>query len=74
MRKDEINEKYGLVKGGEEFLTEEVRRLLIGFRRNEYGFEGLTDDVKEAKSILGSIAVIENASLEDIMYFTWREQ
>ena len=67
---DEILENYALVKGGNDLLNQETRRYFRGVRKSEYGFEALTDNIKETQKILGSEIVIDKASLEDIMYFS----
>lgn len=68
--KDEIMETYALVKGGHDLLDTDTQNLLIGVRRNEYGFEALTDNVHEARKNFGKDIVVDRASLEDIMYFS----
>jgi ABC-2 type transport system ATP-binding protein len=67
--KDEILEKWAVVKGGSELLTEENRKLFRGVRRREFSVQGLTDDAPQARRHLGKDAVIEKASLEDIMFY-----
>lgn len=68
--KDEVMETYALVKGGNELLNAETKGYFKGVRKNEYGFEALTDNVSETRKMLGSNIVIDKASLEDIMYFS----
>ena len=70
--KDDVLEKWGIVRGGPEILSEENKKLFRGMRRTEFSFEGLTDDVAGARRKLGSGVVIERASLEDIMFYTTR--
>ncbi|NLK73150.1 MAG: ABC transporter ATP-binding protein [Clostridiales bacterium] len=71
--KDDILEKYGLVKGAKEILDNETKQLFVGIKENKYGFEGLAKDKHEVKKILGEKAVVEKPSLDDIMlYFTRR--
>jgi ABC-2 type transport system ATP-binding protein len=66
--KDEVLENWGIVKAGKELLHEESRSFLKGYRKSEFGFEGLTDNRGEAVRRFGGDAVIERASLEDIMF------
>lgn len=68
-RKDEILENYALVKGGNELLDEKTKRFFKGIRKSDFGFEALTENVREAQQMFGSDVVIDKASLEDIMYF-----
>jgi ABC-2 type transport system ATP-binding protein len=69
---DETLATWSVVKGGNELLTEDNRRFFKGFRRREFGFEALTDNTGEAKRRFGGNAVIDKASLEDIMYYMTR--
>lgn len=67
--KDEIFEKWGIVKAaGENFDPEEVPELR-GFRRTDYSAEALTSDIAGARARIGGAAVFDKATLEDIMYF-----
>ncbi|MCP4548550.1 MAG: ABC transporter ATP-binding protein [bacterium] len=65
--KDGLLERWGLVKGGEELLTPETRRIFTGLRLGEYGFEGLTERIDLARDMFGAAVVIDNPTLEDIM-------
>jgi len=40
--KDEIMERYALVKGGNELLDEELKKEFVGIKQSSYGFTGLT--------------------------------
>jgi ABC-2 type transport system ATP-binding protein len=73
--KDEVFEKYGVVKGGKEILTGESRELFAGYREHKYGVEALTADLANTRKQFQGMegVVIEKASLEDIMFFTGRE-
>ncbi len=70
MEKDEIFENYAIIRGGKEFLNEELRSLCNGIQKNEVGFEALTDNITEVKKVSGPDLIIEKVSLEDIMYFS----
>lgn len=70
LAKDEIFEKYTLVKGGKELLDADTRRLFVGLREHPYGFEGLTDDPKRAYELFRDRALYERPSLDDIMVHT----
>ena len=70
LEKDEVFATYGLVKGSVNLLTEELKKKLIGLRMSPYGFEGLTDNVRNANQIFQGKALVEKASLEDIMLYT----
>ncbi len=67
--KDEIKENWGIIKGGRDLLNGRHRELFRGCRETAFGFEGLTSDLREARRVFGAGAVIEAASIEDIMVF-----
>jgi ABC-2 type transport system ATP-binding protein len=69
LAKDEIRDKWGIVKGGKEILTESHRKLFKSLRETSYGVEALTSNISEVRRVLNSGAVIEKASIEDIMIF-----
>ncbi|HAM81986.1 ABC transporter ATP-binding protein [Ornithinibacillus bavariensis] len=64
----DIAEDYALVKGGVELLDRDTETAFVHVHRAPTGFEALTDNIKEVKNIFGDSVVIEQASLEDIMY------
>ena len=66
--KDELLEKWGVVKGGRELLDGPNRALFRGIKEHDFGFEALTSDADQARRTLEGKAVIERASLEDIMF------
>ncbi|MFC1726592.1 ABC transporter ATP-binding protein [candidate division KSB1 bacterium] len=67
--KDEVLQKYAIVKGEIKLLNDEIKSFLKGIRTSEIGFEALTDNIGEAKSKIGADIVIEKATLDDIIYF-----
>jgi len=67
--RDEILDKWGVVKGGAELCEAGTKDLFCGVRKGEFGVQALTDDVAGARRRLGRNAVIEKATLEDIMFY-----
>ncbi len=67
--KDEILDRWAVVKGGPDLLSPETIGLFRGFRRREFVVQALTNDAPGARRRLGPAAVIEPASLEDIMFY-----
>ncbi len=67
--REELLDRWAVVKGGPEILRPENQGLFQGIRRREFSVEALTDDADEARRLLGREAVIEKASLEDIMFY-----
>jgi ABC-2 type transport system ATP-binding protein len=67
--KDEIHETWAVVKGGAELLNGKLRPLLRVIRETPHFVEALTSDIRVLRSELPRGAVIEKASIEDIMVF-----
>ena len=67
--KDEIMEEFKIVKGDSRNLTPDVRERFIKLRETGYGFEGLTREATRLKAMLDDNTLVENASLQDIMYY-----
>lgn len=70
--KDEILEKYKIIKGDNSILNDEIKSEFIGINENSYGFEALTDNVPKISKMLNDKVLIEKASLDDIMVYTVR--
>ena len=70
--REAILEKYALVKGGGEPPEGELRGEFVGVRKNRFGWEALTSNVKRARQRLGDAAIIERPTLEEIMLYIVR--
>ena len=70
--KDEILNKYNIVKGGRDLLTEETRSLFISIKESDFGFQALCGDTARIKSQLGDRVIVEKAGLDDIILYTIR--
>jgi len=70
--KDQILDSYGIVKGGNELLDQDIRKEFVGLRESRFGFEGLTKNISKVQKLLGSDVIIEKPSLDDIMVYTIR--
>ena len=68
--KDEILERWALVKGGLEILDRLPRGWFRGIRRGPHGFEALTDDAADLRREAGGAVLIERASLDDVVLYT----
>ena len=71
---DELRETWGLVKGGLDLLDDEVRAGFRGLRTNAHGFEALTDDPAGARLRFGGHALVERATLEDMLILMGRRK
>ena len=70
--KDDILEKYGVVKGASALLNEETKSLFLGIKIHNYGFEGLVKDKEMARHFFNERAVVEKPTLEDLLIYTAR--
>jgi ABC-2 type transport system ATP-binding protein len=68
--KDDILEKYAVVKGANDMLDAETKNLFVGIKTNKFGFEGLVRDKEKAHRHFKERAIIEKPTLEDIMLYT----
>ncbi len=64
--KDSLLESHRKVKGRPEHLTQEAKSLFIGYSENEYGFTGITKEIKQLKD-LGAVEIDEKPLIEDVM-------
>lgn len=71
--KDELIEKHSIVRGERALLTEETKKCFVSYKRNLCGFEGLTNNKKEAYEIFGEEVIYDNVNLEDILMYYTRE-
>ena len=71
--REEMLERWFLVKGGSELLNGETRSLFAGVVTGEYGFTGLTEKLPELREKVAAEAmVVERATLEDVVFYTGR--
>lgn len=68
--KDELLDRYRIVKGPNDRLTKDVRDMCTGIRETRSGFEALTPSAEDITAIIGNNVVIEKVTLEDIMVYT----
>ncbi|MEK5070022.1 ABC transporter ATP-binding protein [Sporosarcina sp. FSL K6-1508] len=66
----QIEEEYAIVKGGIGLLDGDTEREFIAIRKSAHGFVGLTANKARVEDIFGELALIEKATLEDIMFYT----
>jgi len=71
--RDELAERWAIVRGGPALLEGEARALLSGWERAPHGVTALTFDAPGLRRRLaGHEGVVERATLEDIMFYTGR--
>ena len=64
--KDELLDRHALVKGDNDLINEETRKLFLSIRQTAFGFEGITDKREMVCELMNNI-VVERPSLENIM-------
>lgn len=64
----EVADSYALVKGRNDLLDRDTEQLFLHIRRTPTGFEALTSQRSAVQKLFGDQAVIDTASLEDIMF------
>jgi len=71
--REDVFDRWFVVKGDPRVLDDTIRRVLVGVEVGPHAFTGLTSDAAVVRERLaGRQAVIEAASLDDIMYYTGR--
>ncbi|MFD1389060.1 ABC transporter ATP-binding protein [Oceanobacillus oncorhynchi subsp. oncorhynchi] len=65
----ELQEQYAIVKGSTELLDADTEAFFIKIERLPNGFQALTKDAAKVKEVFGEHVVIEEASLEEIMFY-----
>ena len=74
LTQDSLRESWGVVKGGLELLDPELKREFQGLRTHSHGFEALTNDLDQARRRFGGRALVERATLEDILVLMGRRR
>ena len=70
--KEQIDDKYFIVKGPKGFLKERIQGELIGINENKFGFEALTTKKPLLETRFGKELLFEKATLEDMMVYIER--
>jgi ABC-2 type transport system ATP-binding protein len=69
---DSLRDRFRVVRGPSEGLSEHARGLCAGIRETPTSFEALSESAEELARMLGSRTVVEMASLDQIMVFLAR--
>lgn len=70
MPKDDVLEKYAIVKGGKDLLDMDTKKEFLNISENSFGFEALTNNTSKIRNLFKDNVIIERPSLEDIMVHT----
>jgi ABC-2 type transport system ATP-binding protein len=69
--KESILEKHSIIRGNKSLLDNETKKALISYNENSFGFDGLTNNIKNSYEIFGEEVVYDKPNLEDLlMYYT----
>ncbi len=66
---DDILSNWGIIKAGADLLNEIDIPAMMGYQKTGYGIDVLSANIRAASSQVPHDAVIEKATLEDVMYF-----
>ncbi|GIN74546.1 ABC transporter ATP-binding protein [Bacillus sp. J14TS2] len=66
---DDVQDRYALVKGSVHLINHDIEKNFIKLERSSTEFQALTNDVRKVRRILGDQVEIEEATLEDIMFY-----
>jgi ABC-2 type transport system ATP-binding protein len=70
---EEVKETFHIVKGSKELIDNDTKNLFIGIQLSDTGFQALYEGNINAFESIRDQLTIEQASLEDIMFFTTRK-
>ncbi|WP_438350623.1 ABC transporter ATP-binding protein [Paenibacillus sp. FA6] len=65
----DVQERYALVKGKVNLLNHDTVKSFISIERSSTEFQALTNNAEEVRRSLGDQVVMEEATLEDIMFY-----
>jgi ABC-2 type transport system ATP-binding protein len=68
-QKDDLQDKYALIKGPADLLHSTMESEFIGLRKSSVGFEGLIERQSKIKQILRDKITVEKPSLDDMMIY-----
>lgn len=69
--KDNILENHRIIRGNNNLLDNDTKKVFVSYKENSFGFDGLTSNYKNAYEVFGEEVVYDKANLEDIlMYYT----
>jgi ABC-2 type transport system ATP-binding protein len=67
--KDQVLERFSLVKGPNYLLDSSLEKQFIGLRKSSVGFEGLTADLEVISPALKEKMIVERPTLDEIMIY-----
>jgi len=67
LTRDELLDGWAVVRGDDQVIRELAPRLLKGMRHGAFGVEALVSDGDAARRVVGSRAVVDRVTLDDVM-------
>jgi ABC-2 type transport system ATP-binding protein len=67
--KDELRDRWGIVRAGRSSVDRLPAAIVRGRRERPHGVEALVADAASAREVLGADAVIDRASIDEVMVF-----
>lgn len=67
--KEEVLDRFRVVQGARELLTDETRDLFLGWEQSAMGFTALTDRPGEAEALLGQEARYRRPTIEELIIY-----
>ena len=64
--KDQLMDRYRIIKGSKGDLNENIRSLFLSIHETDFGFTGMTSHVSQIQELLPNI-LLERPTVEDIM-------
>ena len=66
----DIKERYALVTGIADLIKPDMEKHFISMERSSSGFQAITNNAEEVRRLLGARVIMEEVTLEDIMFYT----
>ncbi|OZU88174.1 sodium ABC transporter ATP-binding protein [Virgibacillus indicus] len=70
---EELQNQFHIIKGKTDMIDADTKELFAGLQKTDMGFNGLFEGDPSIFDPYGEEIIIENATLEDIMYFMTRK-
>ncbi len=67
--REDLQQDYALISGESSLLGTELRTHLVGYKENQFGFEGLVRQKHELRVLMADKAVLSTPTIEDIMVY-----
>lgn len=67
---EDIKDQYALVKGSNDLLDRDTEQFFLNIKRTNSGFTALTNQLKKVKDVFEDTVIMEQVTLEDIMYYS----